>query len=211
VEETVFISCRFIGEGCDYESIVDRVLVASEIRQSSLEDHSIFRKIFQLDDHVGAAIADLSSDARALINQARLTCQSNKLLYDEPVDLEALALSISDLLQMYTQNAGVRPFGVSTIIAGVDGTGCKVFTTDPAGSYRGYRAIAVGQRSEDTNKMLVERYRDDLTLDEAIAFAIEAVKTASEGKTTEVKAAVIPSNTKSFRRLTPEEITKYIK
>lgn len=187
------------------------VLVASEISQSRLEDNSIFRKIFQLDNHVGAAIAGLSSDARSLINQARLTCQSNKLLYDEPVEIESLALSISDLLQMYTQNAGVRPFGVSMIIAGVDSTGCKVFTTDPAGSYRGYSAISVGQRSEETNKFLATIYRDDLSLDEAVAFAIEAVKTASEGKTTVVKAAVIPSKTKSFRRLTPEEITKYIK
>lgn len=189
------------------------VLAADETPESRLEDLSLFRKIFQIDDHVGTAIAGLSSDARILIDQARLICQRSRLLYDEPIDIETLTMRISDLFQVYTQYAGVRPFGVSIIIAGVDRTGCRILTTDPTGSYRGYQATAVGQRSNEANKRLEDRYRDGLTLDEAIGLAIEAVKTASEGRVTSkvLKVAVIPKKTKTFRRLTENEIEKHLK
>lgn len=188
------------------------VLAANEVPESDLEDTKVYRKIFQLDDHVGAAIAGLSSDARVLIDQARLICQRNRLLYDEPIDVEPLTASVGDLAQVYTQYAGVRPYGVSMIIAGVDRRGCRVLTTDPIGSYQVYRAIAVGRKSDEANKWLEGHYRAGLTLDKAISLAVEVVKTTSEGKATYkmVKAAVIPVETQTFRRLTDDEIRKYL-
>ena len=189
------------------------VLAANETPENRLEDPEYFRKIFQLDSHVGAAIAGLSSDARVLISQARVFCQSNRLLYDEAVDVEALTRRIGDLAQVYTQHAGVRPFGVSMIIAGVDRTGPKMLTTDPSGSYRGYRATAVGRKSEEANKLLEERYMDDISLEGAIGLAVEAVRAASEGEVTSkvVKVALIPADTRTFRRLTDEEVGKYLR
>jgi proteasome alpha subunit len=178
-----------------------------------LEDGDYFRKIFQLDGHVSMAIAGLSSDARVLINQARIYSQSNRLMYDEPVDVEMLARRLGDIAQIYTQHAGVRPFGVSTIIAGVDTEGSRVMTTDPSGSYRGYKATAVGRKSDEANKLLEEKYKDDITLDGAINLAIEAVKTASDGNITaeNVKVAVVPADTKVFRRLPDSEVQKHMR
>ena len=189
------------------------VIAANETPESRLEDPEYFRKIFQLDEHVGAAIAGLSSDARVLINQARIFCQSNKLLYDEPVDIETLTRRIGDLSQLYTQHAGVRPFGVSMIVGGVDRTGCRLLTTDPSGSYRGYRATAVGRKNEDANKLLEEHYSDGINLEDAVGLAIEAVKVALDGEINAkaVKIAVIPADTHIFRVLTEEEAARYLK
>ncbi len=188
------------------------VLAANETPESGLEEPEYFRKIFQLDEHIGAAIAGLSSDARVLINQARVFCQSNRLLYDEAVDIEVLTQRIGDLAQVYTQNAGVRPFGVSMIIAGVDASGCGIIAIDPSGSYRGYHAAAVGRNSDEANKLFEERYRRDLKLGEAVGLAVEAVRVASEGEVTSkvVKVALIPVDTKTFRRLTEEEVEVYL-
>lgn len=188
------------------------VVAANETPESVLEDAEYFRKIFQLDEHVCVAIAGLSSDARVLINQARVFCQSNRLLYDEAIDVEILTRRIGDISQIYTQHAGVRPFGVSTIIAGVDDTGCRVMTTDPSGSYRGYRAVAVGRKSDDANKLLEEKYKGGMSLDEAVKLAVEAVKIASDGamSSSNIKVAVIPADTKVFRRLSDEEVGSHI-
>jgi proteasome alpha subunit len=188
-------------------------VAANESPESVLEDGDYFRKIFQLDEHVSMAIAGLSSDARILINQARVYAQSNRLLYDEPVDIEMLARRLGDIAQMYTQHAGVRPFGVSTIIAGVDADGSRVMTTDPSGSYRGYKAAAVGRKSEEANKLLEERYKEDITLDGAVKLAVDAVKLASEGTLTpeNVKVAVVPIETKVFRRLSDSEVQKHMR
>ena len=188
------------------------VLAANETPESRLEEPDYFRKIFQLDEHIGAAIAGLSSDARVLINQARVFCQSNRLLYDEAVDIEILTQRIGDLAQIYTQNAGVRPFGVSMIIGGVDASGCGIIAIDPSGSYRGYHASAVGRNSDEANGLLEERYCKDLNLDEAVGLAVEAVRAASEGEVTSkvVKVAIIPTDTKTFRRLTEKEIEEHL-
>jgi proteasome alpha subunit len=187
------------------------VLCANETPESELEDPEYFRKIFQLDDHVGAAISGLSSDARVLISQSRVYCQSNKLLYDEPVDVEILARRIGDLAQVYTQHAGVRPFGVSTILAGIDNTGSRILTTDPSGAYRGYKATAVGRKSEDANRLLEEKYVEGMSLNDSIKLAIESVKIASGEQiaSQNIKVAIVASETKSFRRLSPSELEKY--
>ena len=93
------------------------VVLGSEENIETLEEAEYSWKIFKVDDHIGAAIVGLSSDARILIDQARIYAQSNKLTYDEPIDAEVVTKRICDIQQMYTQHAGVRPFGVSIIFA----------------------------------------------------------------------------------------------
>jgi proteasome alpha subunit len=188
------------------------ILAADETPESTLDDPNYLKKIFQFDDHVGAAIAGLSSDARVLMGQGRVFCQSNRLLYDEPADIEALIGTLSSRIQVYTQHGGIRPFGVSLIVAGVDTTGPKLMTTDPSGSYRGYKARALGRNADKANSLLDEKYVEGLSMDDAIRLGIEAVDAASGGKVTPatVKVAVIPSEARVFKRLSEEEIEKYV-
>jgi len=188
------------------------VLAANEVTESRLQDPKYSWKIFQLDNHVGVAIAGLSSDARLLIDHARIQCQSNKLLYDEPLDIEVLTGKIGDIIQVYTQHGGVRPFGVSLIFSGVDLTGQRIFSLDPSGSYKGYKATAVGRKAEEINALLEKEYRDDMTLNEAVDLAVKTLSTALEGKASPetIKVAVIPADTKTFRRLTDEEVAKHL-
>jgi proteasome alpha subunit len=166
-----------------------------------------------VDEHVGAAIAGLSSDARILIDQARVHAQSNKLTYDEPIDVEVLAKRIGDMMQLYTQHAGVRPFGVSIIFAGVDKTGCRIFQTDPGGNYFGFRAAAIGAGGETLKDFLEAGYSADFKLDDAIILAIQCLAKVMEGKIdpAKIRVAIIPTETKKFRKLTDEELEKYIK
>ena len=188
------------------------ILAAMEPKLSKLAAPSNSKKIFKIDDHVGVAIAGLSPDARVLIKQARLYSQSNRMTYDEPVDVEDLTSSVGDLLQRYTQNAGVRPFGVSLLFGGVDEFRASLIATDPSGSYRGYKATSIGRNSEKAKKVLTEQYRDEITLDEAVGLAVEALKEASEEPLTadSVNIAVISKETKVFKTLSEDEIQKYL-
>ena len=188
------------------------VLAVLEPQLSKLAAPRNSKKIFRLDDHVGVAIAGLSPDARVLIRQARLYCQSNKMTYDEPADVEDLASSVGDLLQRYTQNAGVRPFGVSLLFGGVDDHRASLIATDPSGSYRGYKATAVGRNSEKALTVLKEEYRKEITLDEAIALSVQALKEAAENDLSAdgMNIAVVTKESKKFRTLSIEEIQKYL-
>ena len=185
------------------------VVLAVEEKGRKLQSGDSVIKMFQIDDHVGAVGAGYIPDARIQVDNARVLAQSNRLIYDEPVDIEAIAKRIADMNQQYTQYAGVRPFGVSLIIAGVD-EGPVVFLADPTGTYSGFHAIAIGQGSDQVNDYLEKNYAPDLSLDSAITLAIECIYLVSEDKTgtSHIKVAVVETDTKKWRRLAEDEIGK---
>ena len=189
------------------------VLGAEETIETSLEDPRFAWKIFEVDTHIGAAIVGLSSDARVLIDNARVYAQSNRLMYDEPIDVEVITKRIGDIKQLYTQHAGVRPFGVSIIFGGVDKTGSRLFATHASGAYMGYKATAMGAGKETAIKILKEEYRENMTLEEAIKLAVKCLTRALEerGLPPRIKIAVVPAATKRLRMLSDEEIQTYMK
>jgi proteasome alpha subunit len=189
------------------------VVLGSEENIEALEEAEYSWKIFKIDEHVGAAIVGLSSDARILIDQARIYAQSNKLTYDEPMDVEVVTKRICDIQQMYTQHAGVRPFGVSIIFSGVDKTGSHVFGTHPSGTYRGYKATALGAGRETVLAVLKDEYRENLGLEETVKLTVKCLVKALEARQLppRIKIAVISSETKQLQMLTDEKLESYIK
>ena len=189
------------------------VVLGAEETVEPLEESESSWKIFRIDDHIGAAIVGLSSDARVLIDQARIYAQSNRLTYDEPIDVEVVTKRICDIQQLYTQHAGVRPFGVSLIFGGVDKTGCRLFATHPSGTYRGHKAIAVGAGKETVMNILKEEYREDMNLEDTIKLAVKCLVKALEARQLppRIKIAVIPIETKKMEMLSDEKIEGYVK
>jgi len=189
------------------------VVLGSEENIEVLEEVGRSWKIFQVDEHIGAAIIGLGSDARVLIDQARIDAQSNKLTYDEPIDVEAATQKICDTQQTYTQHGGGRPFGVAMILGGVDKTGPRVFGTHPSGNYMRYKATAVGAGTETVLPILKEMYREDLTLEEGVKLAVKCLVKALQARELplRVKIAVIPVATKKWDMLSDEAVKGYIK
>ncbi len=189
------------------------ILCVEERPFSVLQDMSVAQKLFQIDDHVGAAVAGLMGDARILIDQARIYAQSHRLTYDEPIDIEILGKRASDIAQLYTQHAGVRPFGASIIFAGVDKTGCRVFLSEPSGAYWGFKAIAIGAGADTVKPILEKEYLENLTVDEVVLLTLSCLSRVMEGKpeAQKIRIALISSETKKFRLLTPDEVEKYLR
>ena len=206
--ELVNRGATIIGLQCE-----EGTVLGSEENIEALEEAEYSWKIFRVDEHVGAAIVGLSSDARILIDQARIYAQSNKLTYDEPIDVEVVTKRICDIQQMYTQHAGVRPFGVSIIFAGVDKTGNHVFGTHPSGTYRGYKATALGAGRETVLAILKEEYRENMTLEAAIKLVVKCLSRALEARQlpARIKIATIPATTKKMGMLKDETVEAHIK
>jgi proteasome alpha subunit len=186
------------------------VIGAEEKVESKLQDPNFSQKIFAVDEHLGAAVVGISSDARILIDESRVYSQSNRLMYDEPIDVEIVTKRIGDVMQIYTQHAGVRPFGVSLIFGGVDKTGAKLYATDPIGSYRSYKALAIGIGRETAENILREEYRDDLKLEQAISLAVKCLVKSLQARDEQsrIRMAVVPSSTKTFAVLPNDEVEK---
>ncbi|MEM3737672.1 MAG: archaeal proteasome endopeptidase complex subunit alpha [Candidatus Bathyarchaeia archaeon] len=189
------------------------LLAVEEKPFSVLQDMTVTQKLFQIDEHVGAAVAGLMGDARILIDQARIYAQSHRLTYDEPIDIELLGKKVGDIAQLYTQHAGVRPFGASIIFAGVDKTACRVFLSEPSGAYWGYKGVSIGAGAEVVKPILEKEYRDNMTIEELSMLALNCLSKAMEGKleTQKIRIAVIPADSKKFRLLTPDEIEQRLR
>jgi proteasome alpha subunit len=204
--ETVRRGTLAIGIKCK-----DGVILAVEEKSRKLQLSDVTQKIFQVDDHIGVAAAGYIPDARTQVDHARFFAQSNRLIYDEPVDVEGVAKNLADMAQQYTQYAGVRPFGVALILAGVDKNGSSLFLTDPSGTYIGYNAIAIGAGSDQVNEFLEKNYRADIDREEAAILAIESIYLVSEDKTgiRHIKMAMIDFESKTMRKVEEADIEKF--
>lgn len=191
----------------------DGIVIAVEERPRKLQISDVAQKIFQIDDHVGVAAAGYIPDARSQVDNARFFSQSNRLIYDEPVEVETIAKHLADQSQQYTQYAGVRPFGVSLILGGVINKTPQLFLTDPSGTYISYDAIAIGSGSDQVTDFLEKTYSSDLSLDDAAALAVAGIYLSSEDKegTSHIRMAQIKTDTGLFELISEEQIKNFAK
>jgi proteasome alpha subunit len=187
------------------------IVLSVEEKVRKLQDSNLNQKIFQIDDHIGAAAAGYIPDARAQIDQARFFAQSNRLIYDETVDIEAVAKNLADMAQQFTQYGGVRPYAVALILAGIDKNGSSIYQTDPSGTYIGYDAVAIGNGSDQVNEYLEKNYHTEISMDDASILALESIYLISEEKTgtKHIKMAQIDNKTKLMKRIENNDIESY--
>lgn len=98
-------------------------------------------------------------------------------MYGETIPVLQLVRAIAAVMQEFTQSGGVRPFGVSILIAGVDDEGPQLFQVDPSGAYFGWRATAIGKNFTNAKTFLEKRYAPDMELEDAVHTALLTVRT----------------------------------
>ncbi len=188
------------------------VLIVDKRISSSLVEPDSIEKIFQIDEHIGCATSGLVADARALVEKTRLDAQMNEITYDEKISIKTIVKQICDFKQAYTQYGGARPFGTTLLIAGVDKAGPQLFATDPSGAFMEYKANSEGEGRSDAMAYFEEKYKENMTLEEAIDMGIKAIQKGSKGKLNPdaIEIAVIDTK-KKFRRLSHDESKSYMK
>eukprot|EP00934_Nitzschia_sp_Nitz4_P007115 Nitzschia sp. Nitz4//scaffold443_size6817//129//1068//NITZ4_009166-RA/size6817-augustus-gene-0.0-mRNA-1//1//CDS//3329552036//7105//frame0 len=149
----------------------DCVILAVEKRAiAKLEDARTVRKIVSVDNRTVLAFAGLTADARVLINKVRLEAQSYSLTMEDPPSADYLARFLAKIQQKYTQQGGVRPFGIATLLAGVndDDNGKRPFLyqTDPAGTHSLWKAQVIGGRNAKSLREFLEKQYQELSVDE---------------------------------------------
>ena len=204
--ETVRRGTVAVGVKCK-----EGIVIAVEEKPRKLQISETAQKIFQIDDHVGVAAAGYIPDARSQVDNARFFSQSNKMIYDEEVEVETIAKHLADQCQQYTQYAGVRPYGVALILGGVVNNTPQLYLTDPSGTYISYDAISIGSGSDSVTDFLEKTYKEELTLDEASTLAAAGIYLSSEDKegTSHIKMAHIKTETGLYELVSDEQIVNY--
>jgi proteasome alpha subunit len=155
------------------------LLMADRHRTDKLLIQNSVQKIFKIENHINLTSAGFISDARVIVKRSRVRAQQHKITYGEGIDVEGIVRYIADLQQAYTQYGGIRPFGVSLLIGGVEvRNGQSLFLIEPSGIYFKYKAKAVGMNSSVADKILEKSYKENLDQKGAIKIAVEAFRKA---------------------------------
>ncbi|MBN2065842.1 MAG: archaeal proteasome endopeptidase complex subunit alpha [Candidatus Thermoplasmatota archaeon] len=141
-----------------------------------LAEPTTTEKITRIDEHIGCTFSGLVADARRLVDFARDEAQVYYQTYNEKIPVKTLINIIGEYKHLHTQFDGVRPFGVTLIIAGVDEAGNHLYGTDPSGSFFEYKAICEGKESTKIATFLDKKYKEDLTKEAALHLGLQALE-----------------------------------
>ena len=216
---------KAVEQGCTTLGIQtkDGVILAAEKKiASKLQIPSSIENIMKIDDHVICTYSGLRSDARALIERARVEAANHWFTFNERMPVEAISLAVCDVCLSFAEKKKKkkgekrvvsRPYGVAMLIAGIDKDGkAKLFKNDPSGNYVRYKACCIGQGGENGLTTLQNNYNEDMNFDDAINLAGKVLKENLEQKINKdnVQIAYNKNKDKQIVQLTPEQIEKLL-
>ncbi|KAL8279545.1 hypothetical protein RQP46_008107 [Phenoliferia psychrophenolica] len=207
------------------------VVATSKKTPSPLVDDSALEKVALICPNIGVVYAGMGPDFRVLVAKARKSAQAYWKIYGEYPSTRVLVGEIATVMQEATQSGGVRPFGVSLLVAGYDkAKGHTLYQVDPSGTFWAWKASAIGKNQVNAKTFLEKRYNDDLSLEDAIHTALLTLKEGFEGVMDEktIELGIISTagfsedalalgghgtgdvGTPGFRKLTEAEVADYL-
>ncbi|KAH7730074.1 CBN-PAS-2 protein [Aphelenchoides avenae] len=188
----------------------DGVVLATENKSSILHEQE--HKIEKISDHIGCVYSGMGPDFRLLVKKARKIAMEYELTYGEEIPTTQLVTRLAAVMQEYTQSGGVRPFGVSLLIAGWDKQPARplLFQSDPSGAYFAWKATALGKNDTNAKTFLEKRFNETLELDDGIHTALLTLRESFDVGMTEDNVEVAICTSAGFRRLTKQQVKDHL-
>jgi len=190
------------------------IVLATEKKSSSpLIDPPSLSKVSLITPNIGMVYSGMGPDYRVLVDKARKVSHTGyKRIYNEYPPTRILVQDVARVMQEATQSGGVRPYGVSLLIAGWDDGiepesedavtadthpddkkpsgktggilkgGPMLYQVDPSGSYFPWKATAIGKSAASAKTFLEKRYTEGLELEDAVHIALLTLKETIEGE-----------------------------
>ena len=117
-------------------------------------------------------------------------------------------------MQEYTQRGGVRPFGISLLVAGINhdnNNAPALYQVDPSGISLQWKATAIGKNAVSAKNYLEKRWNKDMDLDDAVHTALLTLREGFEGEMNahNIQVGIVNLEGK-FQLLTPAQIQDYM-
>jgi len=189
------------------------VVIATEKKVPSvLVDVKSVEKINNFTENIGVTYSGMGPDNRVLLRRGRKEAAKYSLEYKDPIPCSQLVREVASVMQEFTQQGGVRPFGVSLLVAGFDDDGPQLYQVDPSGSYWAWKASAIGKNATNAKTFLEKRYNPEMEVEDAIHTAILTLKEGFEGAMNEhnIEIGVVREKDRKFEVLSPEKVADYL-
>ncbi|MEM2946917.1 MAG: archaeal proteasome endopeptidase complex subunit beta [Candidatus Bathyarchaeia archaeon] len=187
----------------------DGVILASDTRVTMgfYVAHKHGKKIYKIDDHMAMTIAGTVADAQRTVDILTANAQLYKLNMGRPMPVNSAARLMANLLF----SARYIPLATQVLIGGVDDSGPHVFSIDPFGSLTEEKCVATGSGSPIAYGVLEDKFREGMSVAEALPIIVRAVDSAMKRDTASgdsFNVAIVDAN--GYRELTDEEKRKLL-
>ncbi|MXR19544.1 archaeal proteasome endopeptidase complex subunit beta [Halobacterium bonnevillei] len=156
------------------------VVMASDMRASlggRVVSNKDVQKVEEIQPNAALSMSGSVGGAQSFIRSLRAEANLYEARRGEYMSISALATMGSNLLR------GGPFFRVVPILGGVDDEGGHVFSLDPSGSSLSDNYTAQGSGMPYALGVLEQEFSEDLTMDDAVGVAAQAIDSASERDT----------------------------
>jgi len=187
----------------------DGVILASDTRvtMGSLIVHKRGKKVHKIDDHLAMTISGVVADAQKIVAALRANARMYRIQRKISMPVSAAARLVANLFFSHR----LFPFMAHIIIGGIDISGPHLFLIDQFGSITEERYVATGSGSPIAYGILEERFKEDLSLEEAIPIVTLALRSAMKrdvGTGDSLDIVMIDKN--GYRELSADEKSKIL-
>mmetsp|Transcript_4128 Transcript_4128/g.8446 ORF Transcript_4128/g.8446 Transcript_4128/m.8446 type:complete len:214 (+) Transcript_4128:500-1141(+) len=152
------------------------IVIATEKKETKrlIDEKTNLEKFFIIDDHIVCTGSGVIPDFQILIDHARIQAQQYKKTFQDFIPVKKIVEIICDIKQQFTQRGRQRPFGLSLLIAGWDSfNGFQLFRTDSAGTFSGWKSVAIGSNSLIYQSILSDEYQNDNELSFSLSIIVK--------------------------------------
>jgi proteasome beta subunit len=133
------------------------------------------KKVYQVAERIGMTTAGGVGDAQQLARILTVECNLYQIRRSRPITVGATAT----LLSNYLNQNRYFPYYVQLLVGGVDEHGPSVYSVDAmGGATKEEEIVATGSGSPMAYGVLEDRFKKNMTEDEAIDIAIRSLKSA---------------------------------
>jgi len=185
---------------------VDGVIMATDTRATMLPGfvaHKKVKKVYRVTRNIGMTIAGVPAEALNVLDLLRANASIYQIQRRREVPVRAVASLASNLL--FSQR--FYPYAVQIVIGGYDSEGYHLYSLDPFGSAIEDNMIATGSGSPVAYGVLESGYNEKISLDEGLALAARAIRSAMKRDiyTGDNFDIAIVTREKGYAELTSEE------
>lgn len=166
------------------------------------------KKVYKVAERIGMTTAGGVGDAQQLARILTVECNLYQIRRSRSITVGAAAT----LLSNYLNQNRYFPYYVQLLVGGIDETGPSIYSVDAmGGATKEEEIVATGSGSPMAYGVLEDRYRPNMTEDEAIDIAIRALKSAMKrdaGSGEGIHVVVITKD--RYQEMGEDALSKYL-